>query len=365
MDIESIELTKNGNVYFLYANKRPYKINRYFYQMLLVWKTKNCSDIELLISDFKNELDPEHLNMIKQEFNSFIAQVDTQKNSQSYIKARLTILNSEFNAKFSSCFSFLFNYKLFNIVFPITIAFQFFYYLQYPTLIPNFSSNLNYLGFLLVIFLVFFLHEVGHSAAVIKYGRKPEEIGFGFYYIFPVFYSNISLVWSLPKKERLMVNMAGIFFQSIINSLLIALLTCFSWSESMVEISTNLIRVNILIMLYSLLPFLRNDGYWVYSDLFNIENLMYKSDHLLKLNRSERNVPLLLFSIANWFFKAYLLFVMGSKIFNSILRLLQVIPLKTMIQTLFQLSLALLGMVLLTIHIIKIIRGHVKQNEGI
>ena len=76
----------------------------------------------------------------------------------------------------------------------------------------------------------------------------------------------------MRSSQRIVVNLAGVYFQTIVNSLL---LLC--WLSNDSGISQNLlasvILLNFISMLYALNPVLHFDGYWVLSDLLNTSNL--------------------------------------------------------------------------------------------
>ncbi len=115
-------------------------------------------------------------------------------------------------------------------------------------------------------------HEFGHSSAATKYGIKSKEIGFGFYLIFPVLYTDISRVWLLNRHQRVLVNLAGIYFQSLLNIGLYLLHVTNSYPV-FDTVYISLFLTNTFLILYSLNPYLRNDGYWIYSDYFDLTNL--------------------------------------------------------------------------------------------
>jgi putative peptide zinc metalloprotease protein len=78
--------------------------------------------------------------------------------------------------------------------------------------------SLKFLLCLLVLYGCSILHEFGHAAAGKRFGATPGDIGFGFYFIAPVFFSDLSDVWKLPPKERIIVNLGGIYFELIVAS---------------------------------------------------------------------------------------------------------------------------------------------------
>lgn len=131
-----------------------------------------------------------------------------------------------------------------------------------------------YYGLLLLILL---FHELGHATAAYHYGIRPKEIGFGLYLIFPVFFTNVSGIWELNILKRTIVNIGGIYFQLLVNILLVLLIV----ADIFVVISQKLFLINCCSILICLIPFLRYDGYWIVSDLCKIPNLRKKAHDLM------------------------------------------------------------------------------------
>ena len=117
-----------------------------------------------------------------------------------------------------------------------------------------------------------FVHELGHASAAAFYGCKRLEIGWGMYLIFTVLYADVSDVWKLPRRQRAVVDLGGIYFQSVFLALLLAL---FARSGNVVYLFAFLFTD--LAIASALNPFLRLDGYWLMSDLFGIVNLRQQS----------------------------------------------------------------------------------------
>jgi putative peptide zinc metalloprotease protein len=122
-----------------------------------------------------------------------------------------------------------------------------------------------------------FVHETGHASALVSYGCKQTEIGFGLYLYYPVLYTDVSEAWKLSRHRRAMIDIAGVYFQSVFQLLLLSL---FLINPSPVFIYFFLFSD--LIMFRTMNPFLRMDGYWLVADLFGIFNLREQSTNLIK-----------------------------------------------------------------------------------
>lgn len=124
----------------------------------------------------------------------------------------------------------------------------------------------------LILFSSFF-HEIGHASACSYFGEKAKGIGLGIYLNFPVFYTDVSGIWKLSRKKRMVVNFAGTYFQ------LIFLLPCFAvYFLTGSQVAKYLIYTINLNFIFTLNPFFKFDGYWIMSDLIGIPNLRDKSN---------------------------------------------------------------------------------------
>lgn len=131
-------------------------------------------------------------------------------------------------------------------------------------------------GVLLLYILSSGFHELGHAAACRHYGISHGGVGFGLYLNFPVFYTDVSNVWRLPKNQRLVVNMAGTYFQLI---LLVPLIILFLYTYNPI-LKYFILTVN-LNFLVTLNPFFKFDGYWMISDLLGVPNLRRRTNEML------------------------------------------------------------------------------------
>jgi len=107
------------------------------------------------------------------------------------------------------------------------------------------------------------VHEIGHAAALRHYRQQPGAIGIGLYLgLLPVFYTDISRAWRLPVSGRVVVNLGGVYFQSIYATGLMAWGWLLSSDMLLAAGATSL-----LLAVAQTIPFARADGYWVLSDV--------------------------------------------------------------------------------------------------
>ena len=80
----------------------------------------------------------------------------------------------------------------------------------------------------------------------------------------------------LKPNQRIIVNLAGIYFELLICTIYIILALSFNFKFLMIFASVIFLRT-----LINLNPFLRSDGYWVLTDKLGIPNLRKVSANLL------------------------------------------------------------------------------------
>lgn len=132
------------------------------------------------------------------------------------------------------------------------------------------------LGVLLLYIASSGFHELGHAAACRHFGIRHGGVGFGLYLSFPVFYTDVSDVWKLPKRQRLVVNMAGTYFQLIF--LLPLIVIYLNTYNPILKYFILTVNLNFLITLN---PFFKFDGYWMVSDLLGVPNLRRRTNEML------------------------------------------------------------------------------------
>lgn len=121
-----------------------------------------------------------------------------------------------------------------------------------------------------IIFLIGLLHELGHTSALMFCGKKPGRIGFAFYILSFVLFSDVTNAWKLTRKERLLVDYGGIFFQSLFSAILCIINSI--WIHSYIlEI---VVSVEAILVLENFNPFFKYDGYWMLSDILGTTNVI-------------------------------------------------------------------------------------------
>jgi putative peptide zinc metalloprotease protein len=109
------------------------------------------------------------------------------------------------------------------------------------------------------------IHELGHAAALRYGGGRPGRVGFGFYLVFPAFYSDVTDAYRLRRRDRIRTDLGGPYFHLLLTLPLVALhvLT----GEEVLLLMVLLIDVEVL---RQFIPFVRLDGYWFLADVTGI-----------------------------------------------------------------------------------------------
>lgn len=180
--------------------------------------------------------------------------------------------------KYSDLFRFLFNKSVRVAIGLMALVCEFVFFLT--CFRGDFSFHIQtpfFLGILFFLIISSFIHELGHASACKYYHINHGGIGFGLYFNFPVFYTDVSAIWRLKRSQRCVVNMAGVYFQVIL--LLPLLITYFFTYEDFVKYIIIVMNINFVITLN---PFFKFDGYWLVTDLLGVPNLRTRSNEVLK-----------------------------------------------------------------------------------
>jgi putative peptide zinc metalloprotease protein len=328
--VNEASLIHNEEKYILIYLDKNYYIKKFLFDFLNIIKQENYSSaIQKIKSD--NNLSESDLSSLNESVSNTINQIVEKDDTSSYVKYPFTLIKENIVIAISNKLRFLFRdyflYTLFAV--SLLIVGNIFLFDTFNFKLSEVSLN-NTPFSIIVILVILLFHELGHSSASAFFKVPPKEIGFGFYIIFPVFFANVSKIWVLKRKDRIIVNFGGIYFQLIANIILFIMLFIFSNHTSFI---LGIMKINVFVALYSLIPFIRNDGYWVYSDFFDIQNLNKRANvfpYLLYLKvfkkekREELTLPLAIYSIGNYIFLYMVIskFVFGApEIFTELMHI--------------------------------------------
>jgi len=199
------------------------------------------------------------------------------KEKPSYLKLSFIVIPSRFISRITPFLKFLFYTNVIRFFIPLCLL------IITSTLITSYDDILkqsfeksNWIMFFSLGFLSVTFHELGHVTATEFFGAKQDGIGGGFYLFSPVYFADVTDIWKLKPKQRIIVNLAGIYFELIICTLYIIIGLLFQ-AKLLIILAT----VIFLRTLFNLNPFLRSDGYWILTDTIGIANLYKVSNNML------------------------------------------------------------------------------------
>ncbi len=312
--VNTLELSDNTEKYTLIYLNKSYYIKKFLYDFFLIAKKKNFNTA---INKLKtnNNLSDIEFESLKKSINNVIEEIVNSEESKKYINYSIVLFSKNLVNHFSNKLTWLFHKKIFITLILMSISVSVYIFFFYPLNVKISNvSILETVASYIIIFTILILHEFGHASSSAYYKIKPEEIGFGFYLIFPVLFANVTKIWKLKRNQRIVVNLAGIYFQLIINILLFIFFILIGSKSSYI---LSIMKINILVVLYSLIPFIRNDGYWIYSDYFDIQNLNQKSNTFFyqlfkRIIRKDKTVnfslALIIYSSGNYAFLGYIMY---------------------------------------------------------
>jgi putative peptide zinc metalloprotease protein len=122
------------------------------------------------------------------------------------------------------------------------------------------------------------LHELGHGLTAKRLGCRVPTMGLALLVMMPVLYTDTSAAWHLPKRsQRLAIGSAGVIAECSLAAYSILL-----WNFVPDGVFRSILFVWatttwVLTVLINMSPFMRFDGYYLFSDLIDVPNLQDRS----------------------------------------------------------------------------------------
>lgn len=141
------------------------------------------------------------------------------------------------------------------------------YFVSFKTIKLSFNPSAYYLAYLFIC-LGCVVHEIGHISACNKFNVKISGVGMGIFFIFlRIFVKIDSEVWVKTRLQRTVIDIAGIYFQTIYIAIL-ALLTLFY------PVAYLGFKGNLYLIILNLCPIFFFDGKWVLIDLLGEKKIL-------------------------------------------------------------------------------------------
>jgi putative peptide zinc metalloprotease protein len=163
-----------------------------------------------------------------------------------------------------------------------------------PNLMPHykdiFISNLmilNIPAWMLLTFVLVLIHEFGHVLAIRAY-NLPTKLGIGHRLFLVVLETDMSSVWKLPSKDRNVLYLAGLCFDSVILFLALMGQTAFPAGPVLLHGVLRIIVLDTVIrMLYQGCIYMKTDLYYLFENSTGCYNVMENAQQAIK-NRFSR-----------------------------------------------------------------------------
>lgn len=349
MNTNDIHLSTDGNVHIVTIANKAYCVNAFFYKILCGIKTG--MSVEDSIRQVSTESGVDY-DMLFDKFNAFLTLVQQAKINNGYIRYKHVVIKEKSVNKIATTLAFFYSKFVFWVLLLTCVVTNVFYSVHNDINLTHSSPYTLKTGVLVFLCYIFSLiiHEIGHAAATASVGKRAKEIGFGFYMMFPVFYTDVTSVWNMGKRERILVNIGGVYFQLIVNAIIIGLIFIYPQSE-WIRALNGLVISNVLVVIISMTPFFRNDGYWILSDYLDIPNLLKRSDNALRHFRNQsirenknKQIVLILFGIANNIFRIYVFGRLALNLYKNLIEITNLMTLNKVIETFTSIIISLIGM---------------------
>ncbi len=239
----------------------------------------------------------------------------------SYLKLSFIVIKEQTVAKFTKYLKFLFlPHVMIKTIILFSVVLLACFHQYYNQIFFAGIEKSQWLLLLSLAFIGVTFHEFGHASAAHYFGAKHGGIGGGFYLFMPVYFADVTDIWRLQKRQRIIVNLAGMYFEFIYATVLILI---------GLIVTNNLIIILACIYALSILrnlnPFIRSDGYWVLSDALEKPNLMHhgfdRIKNVFKSKKYWRKIDyfLMVYGLISYSFIMLFLYFVVVKNPNSIL----------------------------------------------
>jgi putative peptide zinc metalloprotease protein len=169
---------------------------------------------------------------------------------------------------------------------------------SHPSLFPHYKDLFifeymvfNILAWLVLAFFSILIHEFGHILAM-RAQNLPTKLEVGHRLFLVVLETDMSSVWKLPSKDRNVLFMAGICFDTVILSIaLISQLIVPNGSGIFLSIMNIIVLDTFIRMIYQLCIYMKTDLYYVFENVSGCYNLMENAQQAIKEKISFLKVP--------------------------------------------------------------------------
>ncbi len=232
---------------------------------------------ETLSEKLGRRLGAEHVERIAQKLAAqgllagFEDKAPPKRNPLLALRWKVLVTNPKITRRLTAPFTFLFRPW---VMWPVLAGFVgvFWFVLFHKGVASATAEAFHNPGLLLLVFALAVasagFHELGHAAACRYGGATPGGMGMGLYLVWPAFYTDVTDTYRLPRRDRLRVDLGGLYFNAIV-----AVVTMAIWLAWRQDALLLLVALQVLQMVKQLSPVIRADGYHILSDATGVPDL--------------------------------------------------------------------------------------------
>lgn len=174
-------------------------------------------------------------------------------------------------------------------VYVILFLVDLFLFISHPTLFPHYKDLfifklmcLNIPTWMIISFCLVLIHEFGHVLATRAY-NLPTRLGIGHRLFLVVFETDMSSVWKLPSKDRNVLYLAGLCFDTTILFFALACQLAFANGSGIFLGILHVIVFDTFIrMVYQCSVYMKTDLYYLVENVTGCYNLMENAQQLIR-----------------------------------------------------------------------------------
>ncbi|MEH7107594.1 hypothetical protein [Bacillus sp. JJ1764] len=183
---------------------------------------------------------------------------------------------------------FFFN-KVAYFVYGALFLINVFFFIWKPSLFPQYKDlfifnlmALNIPAWLLLSFCLVLIHEYGHVLALRSHDL-PTKLEIGHRLFIVVFETDMSSVWRIPSKDRNVLYLAGLCFDTVILFIALSCQLVFDKGSGIFLSIMNVVVLTIFIrMVYQLGVYMKTDLYYVFENISGCYNLMENAQQMIR-----------------------------------------------------------------------------------
>ena len=146
--------------------------------------------------------------------------------------------------------------------------------------------------FVVLALLIGAVHEFAHGLACEHFGGRVREIGFLLMFFQPCLYCDVSASWMLPRRQRLIVMLAGNYSTFLFWACATLVWRVVDPQTVLSHLCVSIILITGLSLFANFNPLIKLDGYYILSDLLQIPNLRPRTLDYLRSRLQGRRMDL-------------------------------------------------------------------------